>query len=171
MKCESVSLIFRVTIAHTSNQVLGIAGWRFAFFFVASLALALAAIVMTFCSDPARGSMDQSFDQIGVTAPADDAGASVVEDERASLLAQQSKNPEERVAPVTRRKGSENSKSFQQWCWEVVAFFKLRTFTFMVIQGLLGCIPWVRHSMCTSHLTLKLLVFNGQFLLLGWEFI
>ncbi|XP_060194128.1 uncharacterized protein LOC132623398 isoform X2 [Lycium barbarum] len=92
----------------------GIPGWRFAFVMMATFSIFIAFLVFTFVVDPRkRGSMEHDI----------------------------AKNSTDREDLI--EKGSTNSVSIWIESWTAMkAVMKVQTFQFIVLQGLVGSLPW-----------------------------
>ncbi|KAK4360566.1 hypothetical protein RND71_019518 [Anisodus tanguticus] len=92
----------------------GIPGWRFAFVMMATFSILIAFLVFTFVVDPRK---------------------------RGSIEHDMSKNSTDREDLI--EKGSTNPVSIWMESWTAMkAVMKVQTFQFIVLQGLVGSLPW-----------------------------
>ncbi|XP_049383107.1 uncharacterized protein LOC125847539 [Solanum stenotomum] len=92
----------------------GIPGWRFAFVMMATFSIFIAFLVFTFVVDPRK---------------------------RANIEHGNTKNSNDREGLI--EKGNTNSMSIWMESWTAMkAVMKVKTFQFIVLQGLVGSLPW-----------------------------
>lgn len=96
----------------SQQTILGVAGWRFAFYATAMVALILAVVVWFIAFDAPRGGADSAEG----------------DDDHKWIL--------------THKAAERERQTFREWALTIFHFFKLRTFRFMVLSGLFGSIPW-----------------------------
>eukprot|EP00300_Choanocystis_sp_HF-7_P012360 c17859_g1_i1.p1 GENE.c17859_g1_i1~~c17859_g1_i1.p1 ORF type:complete len:518 (-),score=88.03 c17859_g1_i1:103-1656(-) len=152
--------IFATSVSQLT--ILGTKGWRFAFYLLAAVTLLLGVFVWNITFDPKRGGKDgaETSDEEGEAAKGGEhtetendpteVGEEDVKAEESEALLLGDKQPKSGEEPAQDR--VRNRKSFAEWSTDILRFFQLRTFRFMALAGIFGCIPWSAMNFTTLFL-------------------